>query len=393
MELTKKQEEGLKIAVERFHNNEKYTVIAGYAGTGKSTLVKFIIEALDVEPSKVAYATFTGKAAEVLRKKGNKNACTLHKLLYEHIPRPGGGFFRKPKSTIEYSIIVVDEISMVPVGMMQQLFKHKVYVICLGDPFQIPPIEKDQDNHLLDNPHIFLDEIMRQAADSEIIRLSIDIREMKPLELFKGKNVQVIDQKDYEAGMVLWADQIICGTNAAVEEINVYARNLLGRGPLPEDGDKILCRQNYWEDISDDHNALVNGTIGYLKNLKNRFIYFPYWIGASVPSVQAIQCDIETDEGDIYKDLYLDKTMLTHGARCLDNRDIYKIGKHRERVGDLVPKFFTYGYGITGHKAQGSEWDNVLVLEEPFPRVRLEHARWLYTAITRASEKVIVRRK
>ena len=224
--------------------------------------MKFIIEALDVEPSKVAYATFTGKAAEVLRKKGNKNACTLHKLLYEHIPRPGGGFFRKPKSTIEYSIIVVDEISMVPVSMMQQLFKHKVYVICLGDPFQIPPIEKDQDNHLLDNPHIFLDEIMRQAADSEIIRLSIDIREMKPLELFKGKNVQVIDQKDYEAGMVLWADQIICGTNAAVEEINTYARNLLGRGPLPEDGDKILCRQNYWEDISDDHNALVNGTIG-----------------------------------------------------------------------------------------------------------------------------------
>ena len=57
MELTKKQEEGLKIAVERFHNNEKYTVIAGYAGTGKSTLVKFIIEALDVDPSKVAYAT------------------------------------------------------------------------------------------------------------------------------------------------------------------------------------------------------------------------------------------------------------------------------------------------------------------------------------------------
>ena len=275
MELTKKQEEGLKIAVERFHNNEKYTVIAGYAGTGKSTLVKFIIEALDVEPSKVAYAAFTGKAVEVLRKKGNKNACTLHKLLYEHIPRPGGDFFRKPKTTIEYSIIVVDEISMVPVDMMQQLFKHKVYVICLGDPFQIPPIEKDKDNHLLEHPHIFLDEIMRQAADSEIIRLSIDIREMKPLELFRGENVQVIDQKDYEAGMVLWADQIICGTNAAVEEINTYARNLLGRGPFPEDGDKILCRQNYWDDISDNHNALVNGTIGYLKNPTNKFVYFP----------------------------------------------------------------------------------------------------------------------
>ena len=72
MILTRKQEEGLKIAVERHRNHEKYTVISGFAGTGKSTLVKFIIEALDVEKSKVCYATFTGKAAEVLRKKAMK---------------------------------------------------------------------------------------------------------------------------------------------------------------------------------------------------------------------------------------------------------------------------------------------------------------------------------
>ena len=188
--------------------------------TGKSTLVKFIIEALDVEPSKVAYAAFTGKAAEVLRKKGNKNACTLHKLLYEHIPRPGGGFFRKPKTTIEYSIIVVDEISMVPVDMMQQLFKHKVYVICLGDPFQIPPIEKDKDNHLLEHPHIFLDEIMRQAAESEIIRASMNIRAMKPLVEMHGNEVQVFNKADLNTGMLMWADQVLVGTNATRIAIN-----------------------------------------------------------------------------------------------------------------------------------------------------------------------------
>ena len=79
MELTPKQQEGLKIALERYKANEKYTVIAGFAGTGKSTLVKFIIDALDVDKDKVAYATYTGKAAEVLRKKGNPNAMTLHK--------------------------------------------------------------------------------------------------------------------------------------------------------------------------------------------------------------------------------------------------------------------------------------------------------------------------
>ena len=131
MELTKKQSEGLKIAIARYRNNEKYTVISGYAqtGTGKSTLVKFIIEALDVEPSKVAYATFTGKAAEVLRKKGNANAMTLHRLLYDSIPKPGGGFIRKPKLQLDYNVIVVDEVSMVPKSMIDMLLHHKVYII------------------------------------------------------------------------------------------------------------------------------------------------------------------------------------------------------------------------------------------------------------------------
>ena len=67
MELTAKQEQGLKIAVERYKNKERYTVIAGYAGSGKSTLIKFIISALRVHPEEeVCYVAFTGKAATVL---------------------------------------------------------------------------------------------------------------------------------------------------------------------------------------------------------------------------------------------------------------------------------------------------------------------------------------
>ena len=103
MELTKRQSEGLNIALQRYKNKEKYTVISGYAGTGKSTLVKFIIAALGscgIDPDvDVCYAAFTGKAAQVLMKKGNLNVSTLHKLLFEHIPKPNGGFFRKIKST------------------------------------------------------------------------------------------------------------------------------------------------------------------------------------------------------------------------------------------------------------------------------------------------------
>lgn len=90
-----------------------------------------------MDPTKVAYATFTGKAAEVLRKKGNPNAMTLHRLLYDSIPKSSGGFIRVPKKTLDYTIIIVDEVSMVPKSMVDMLLAHRVYVIFLGDPFLI----------------------------------------------------------------------------------------------------------------------------------------------------------------------------------------------------------------------------------------------------------------
>lgn len=106
---------------------------------GKSTLVKFIISALtqyNIDPEKdVVYTSFTGKACQVLQKKGNKNVSTLHKLLYDFKPLPDGKFIKIPKTQLDYSIIVVDEVSMVPMELMQQLFKHKdIYVLCLRRP-------------------------------------------------------------------------------------------------------------------------------------------------------------------------------------------------------------------------------------------------------------------
>ena len=224
MILTKKQEEGLKLILERHKNKEKYTVISGYAGTGKSTLVKVAIEALDVEEDKVAYATYTGKAAEVLRKKGNDGACTLHKLLYDSIPLPGGGFYRKPKAKLEEEVIVVDEVSMVPKTMIDMLLKHRVYVIFLGDPFQLSQIDKNEENHLLDKPHVFLDEIMRQAKDSEIIRVTIDLRTTYDLNLFQGNDVQILPREALVTGMMTWADQIIVATNAMRQSVNNQMR-------------------------------------------------------------------------------------------------------------------------------------------------------------------------
>jgi len=391
MELTRKQEEGLKIAIDRHRAGEKYTVIAGYAGTGKSTLVRFIIDALDIQEDYVAYTSFTGKAAEVLRKKGNANAMTLHKLLYDSIPRAAGGFFRKPKADIGYTVVVVDEISMVPKELIDLLFKHRVYVICLGDPFQLPPINKDEDNHLLDHPHIFLDEIMRQAAESEIIYLTKTIRDYKTIDFHQGEEVQVIPKEQLNTGMLLWADQILTATNQKRLNINAQVRALLNKGPEPEDGDKVICLRNYWDDFSMNGDPMVNGTIGTLTNVFRTWREVPRYAKCEVDKFDVICGDFVTDDG-IYCMTEIDRMMLMTGMKCCDWRVAYKLGRLKNKYGEIVPKEFAYGYAITCHKAQGSEWDKVLVLEESFPFDKKEHARWLYTACTRASEKLLLAR-
>ena len=392
MELTVKQQQGLDIAIQRHRAGEKFTVISGYAGTGKSTLVRFIIEALDVEEDKVCYAAFTGKAAEVLRKKGNKNVCTLHRLLYDHIPRPAGGFFRKPKPQLDYDIVVVDEISMAPKTLTDLLLSHKVYVICLGDPFQLPPIDKDEDNHLLDHPHIFLDEIMRQEAESEIIQLTMKIREQKPIDyISSGKEVKVIDKNALNTGMLLWADQVLTATNAKRLVVNNQMRALLGFGSEPEEGDKVICLRNYWDDLSMNGDPLVNGTIGTLRNSFKTWREIPRWIKSDIHKFDVLQSDLVIDN-DIYENVEMDRKMIITGEKCCDWRLSYQLGRLKPKYGEIVPKEFAYGYAITCHKAQGSEWDKVLVLEESFPFSKEEHARWLYTACTRASSRLVLLR-
>jgi len=392
MILTNKQEEGLKIILDRHKRNEKYTVVAGYAGTGKSTLVKFAIEALNVESSKVAYATYTGKAAEVLRKKGNPGACTLHKLLYDHFPMPGGGFYRKPKTELDVTIVVVDEVSMVPKPMVDLLLKHKIYVIFLGDPFQLPQIDKDTENHLLDKPHIFLDEIMRQAAESEIIQLTMKIRNGESLDLFKGNEVQIFKKNEFNTGMMTWADQIIVATNATRQSINQQMRKILGYSGLPQHGERMICLRNYWDDCNDAGDALVNGTTGIIENPFESFRRIPAYIKNDRRDLPTIVGNFIPDGGIEFHSIEMDKEMIMTGKKCIDWRVAYQLGKLKPKIGDIVPKEFAFAYAITCHKAQGSEWEKVLVVEEGFPFAKEEHARWLYTACTRASEKLVLLR-
>ena len=392
MELTNKQQLGLQVAVQRFKNKEKYTCISGYAGSGKSTLVKFIVQSLPgIDPeTDVVYATFTGKAAQVLLKKGNKNVSTLHKLLYESLPRPDGSWYRKPVERIPYKIVVVDEVSMVPQSMIEQLFKYSIYLLALGDPFQLPPIQKDDVNTLLNKPHVFLDEIMRQAQESEIIRVSMDIREGKSIDTFNGSEVKIFNPADFEESMLLWADQVLVATNQTRINLNNTMRRLLGREGGPQDGDKVICLKNEWDILADNEDPLVNGTIGFLKNSYSTYVNFPRFLGGH--HFDVLQSDFVSDGGALFHDINMDKKMIMTGEKCCDWKTAYAIGRNLNHKHKL-PKEFTYGYAVTCHKAQGSQWEKVLIVEEKFPFDKTEHARWLYTALTRAEEKAVIIKK
>ena len=382
MQLTSKQEQGLKIAIERFRNGEPYTVIAGYAGTGKSTLIKFIIEALDIDPNSVAYIAYTGKAAQVLRKKGCPNAMTAHRLLYISKQRSDGSYYHIPRESIgSYRLVVVDEVSMLPEKMWNLLLSHKIYVIACGDLGQLPPI--GEETTVLESPHIFLDEIMRQAAESEIIRLSADIRERKPIKPYRGTEINVVKHADFVDGMLSWADQVICGKNATRYALTSYCRKMKWGedcGPAPVTGDKVICTKNNWDKVASNGDALVNGTIGHIWNIGTKP---DFTLGtkctANIYTGENLGDDDPWDD-ETFFDLLIDYKLLTTNEPTVNKQNFSMFPKW------LRPNLVEYGYVITCHKSQGSEYDKVLVLEDMLKAT--DHARWLYTAVTRASQRL-----
>lgn len=391
MELTRKQEEGLKIAVERYRLGEKYTCISGYAGTGKSTLVTFIIDALQVDPEDVCYVAFTGKAAMVLQSKGCKNAQTAHKLLYNASLKPDGtyAFFPKPELEHKYKVIVVDEVSMLPRTMWNLLTMHPVYILALGDPGQLPPVHKDEDNHVLDNPHVFLDEIMRQAKESEIIRLSMHVREGKDLSTFptENKEVMIYPKSALNQGMYQWADQILCGRNDTRYNINRNVRKIKGFPEEPQIGDKIVCNTNHWDFYSNLGNwQLTNGSIGEITKMERRTIQLPYYF--YLPPLDYLYVNVDLPDGDRFRNVPVDYKFLLKGEPCLTGAQIAKMKRSR-KITIEPPMDFEYGYAITTHKAQGSSWSKILLWNEPFG-TREEKTKWLYTAITRAENKLVI---
>ena len=382
------------------------------AGSGKSTLVKFIISALNIPDERVAYVAYTGKAANVLKNKGCPNATTAHKLLYHARQTKSGNYVFTPKKTLDdpYDLIVVDEVSMLPQELWYQLLSHGIYVLAMGDPGQLSP-PRDETNPVLDNPHIFLDEIVRQAQDSAIIRLSMHIREGKDFRLFPtvSGEVRIIPRRylfEDENTTLLQASQIICGTNAQRYELNNRVRALLGRGPTPEPEDKIIGLKNHWDDISDEGNALTNGAIGSIIPGEHFIQTYPNLKKfADFRPTDILWADFITEDGDTFHSLPIDYSCLTTNNPSLTGAQEYQIGGYNNSIDRkieqygysanpklIIPYHFNYGYAITCWKAQGSEYPYVLSYDCGWLKKKdmKEYTKYLYTAVTRAEKAIIL---
>ena len=315
---------------------------------------------------------------------------TAHKLLYYSKRMADGHFIYRERPHLEGNpaLIVVDEVSMLPASMWNLLIKHPVHILALGDPFQIPPIHAKDDNHLLEKPHVFLDEVMRQAQESDIICLSMDIREGKFITPHMGHDANVVLKQDLFDGMYKWADQIICSTNRTRMNINRVVREINGFDPLPQVGDKVICLRNAWSTCSlIQENPLVNGSIGWITDIEEDEKEYLLGFGEKPITVPTYNICLETDDHDIYENIIVDKLSLDEGKKFLTPRQEYLASKDKRNIWDL-PLEFNYGSAITGHKAQGSQWGRVLVQEEDFPFDSVEHRRWLYTACTRPEDKL-----
>ena len=377
MVLTNGQESGLKIAVSRFRNKEPYTVINGPAGSGKSSLVRFIIDALNIPEDKVVYIAYTGKASLVLRNKGCTNAITAHKLLYHAKEKPDGTYEFVPKSHLDYNykIIVLDECSMLPDDMWKLLLSHKVHVLALGDSEQLPPV--DGDSKILENPHVVLDEVVRQALDSPIIRLSVNIREGKCLEYGGPKECRVIPSNKVSDRLLIGADQVLCGKNITRHCLNERLRKIKFGDQYvnkPLDGDKIICLKNDWSTLGSNGEPIVNGMIGTVTNIRlsDGHLYKPEMVA-----------DFISDNEGWYKDLSMDYKIFTEKEPTV-NKDNWMMFPKNERARE-----FDYAYAVTVHKYQGSEAEKIVVYDEWLGDATF-HRKWLYSAVTRSSKMLVV---
>jgi exodeoxyribonuclease-5 len=389
VEFSPQQEAALRSVHDWLQGSDRQVFrLFGYAGTGKTTLARHFAEGID---GPVYFAAFTGKAAHVLHEKGCPNATTLHKLIYlprdksklklerlkellealeEDDPRRAElkvkiaeeeSNLKRPAFTLnvdsqisEAALLVVDEVSMVDEQMGLDLLSFGCKVLVLGDPAQLPPV-RGTGFFINDDPDFLLTEIHRQARDNPIIHLATQIRNQELPALGNYGESRV--RKGMDAALALGCDQLLVGKNITRSKFNNRIRTLLGiTEPLPVKDDRLVCLRNNHE------LGLLNGAMWEVLEVPDR----------SEPIMLVSLCP---EGGDGANPL----PVFAHTQYFLGGEPEWWTVKDAE--------CFDYGYALTCHKSQGSQFDHVVVYDESSV-FRQDKWKWLYTAVTRATIRV-----
>lgn len=386
MKLNEQQAQAIEALRKWWYNGNKQVFqISGAAGTGKTTLIRYLINEIKLEYDEVLFTAFVGKATLAMSRNG-LNAKTLHSAICyckdEPVLDENGNtvteynrrvtkrvFTRRKKIDPRIRLIVVDEGSMVPAKMADWLLKFKVPIIVLGDLNQLPPVIGD--SFFLKEPDVVLTQIMRQSSESPIPYFAQNVLQngTKCLSpgLQIGDKINVLSKADITPELLKDYDVIICGTNKTRNNLNTYIRErIYGRTQeYPVIGDKLICRENDWT-FSVDDVYLINGLIGYVTDIDLESI-----------SDYTMKIDFKPEFMDNeFKNVTLDRIYM--GLSPNDKR-FYRSNYHK----------FEYGYAITCHLSQGSQYNRVLVFNESFGTAE-ERRKWLYTAVTRAIDKVTI---
>ncbi len=322
--------------------------IGGLAGTGKTVLARYLLERFDGW----ACCAYTGKATDVLRRKGVSRAQTIHSLIYQPYKNREGKLRFRKKESISVPGILVDEASMVGLWEYRDLMSFGYPVIYIGDMGQIPPPKGNMD--LMKHPHYTLTKLHRNAG--EIAHLCHWAREGKPIRQFPAeKRVKFIDKRQMIPANMVKVDQILCARNKTRVAINADVRNYLGYTQRLHEGEKIICLRN------NKDAGLFNGMMGHVLRVRDG---------------EPPEMDI-----DVFGDQYtgVDFAPEIFGTEQVD-MDNYEPGD---------PNWFDYARAITVHKAQGSEFDSQISIVENVRRF-CDQRKHDYTNFSRARKYLYI---
>jgi ATP-dependent exoDNAse (exonuclease V) alpha subunit len=350
MQLTDEQKDVIKSILKSL-NNEQVITLGGYAGVGKSTVIRIIMDVLKRKGLNFAAAAYTGKAANVLRKKGIE-ANTIHSTIYSPTKDAKGDTYWFRCSNYDLSGkgiegFIIDEASMVSKEIHDDLISFGLPIIYVGDHGQLEPIGTKF--NLMQEPMFKLETVHRNAG--EIAYFAQHLRSGLSAKVFVGQNqVQIVNKKAIEDRHLASVDQIICAFNKTRVDINEKVRVQKGiQHTYIAKGEKIISLRN------NKAAKLFNGMQGIVtKVYKSEKISF-------------------MSDGEIFEKIKYDPDQF---------------GKEKnefEFSQDTNP--FDYAYAITAHKSQGDEFGSVIAIEQFCNK--WDHKRWAYTVASRAKKSLI----